>query len=455
MRGEIVSPGYFCAPAEASKAFEDGWFHTGDIGVLDQDGYLVVRGRKKEMIVTPEGLKVFPEDVELVLNRIPGVRDSAVVGKERVHAVLVLEPDADKDAIVRRANAMLEDHQKIRAASVWTSGELPRTEGTGKLKHPAIQKWVDQGAPPIAAGSRNELAELVHRYAPDRSITLDTTLEELGLSSLERVELMVELEERFSIAIDEAAFAQARRISDLADQISRSAPSPEPIAFVDWSRSAPACIVRHAALVAMVLPITRLCAHMRVRGVEALASLTGPVIFASNHQSYLDTPVILAALPPRWRYAVAPAIFKEYFDAHFHPERHSFVRRMTSGLSFFLATLIFNAFPLPQVEAGTREAVRHIGDLVSDRWSVLIFPEGERTVTGEIKAFQPGVGMVAARLRVPVVPIRLRGVDRVLHRYSRVVHPGPVEVAFGPPLYLKGDDYIELARIVETAVRAL
>ena len=84
VRGDCVTPGYFSAPAEASEAFESDWFHTGDIGAIDEDGYLIVRGRKNEMIVTPEGLKVFPEDVELVLNRVPGVRDSVAVGRERV-----------------------------------------------------------------------------------------------------------------------------------------------------------------------------------------------------------------------------------------------------------------------------------------------------------------------------------------------------------------------------------
>ena len=176
VRGEIVTPGYYSAPPEASNAFEDGWFHTGDIGAIDQDGYLVVRGRKKEMIVTPEGLKVFPEDVEMILNKTPGVRDSAVVGRERVHAVLVLEPGADKDDVVRRANELLEDHQKIRGVSVWTAGELPRTEGTGKLKHTAIQKWVDAGAPAAAEEADDELTELIRRYAPDRRVTPDTTL---------------------------------------------------------------------------------------------------------------------------------------------------------------------------------------------------------------------------------------------------------------------------------------
>lgn len=455
VRGEIVTPGYFSAPVEASKAFENGWFHTGDIGVIDQDGYLSVRGRKKEMIITPEGLKVFPEDVEIVLNRVPGVRDSAVVGRERVHAVLVLKPDADKDEVVRRANAELEDHQKIRTVSVWAAGDLPRTEGTGKLKRPAIQKWVDSGNPPVATPPRNELAELLGRYAPGRTITPETTLEELGLTSLEQVELMVELEERFNTTIDEAAFRDARHLADLAEQISRPAPAREALEFVEWNRGSVAKLVRRVTQVGLVLPITRLCAHIKISGRDALRNIAGPVIFAANHQSYLDAPIILSALPPRLRYSVAPAMWKEFFDAHFHPERYSFIHVLTNRLNFLLATLIFNGFPLPQQEIGVRETVRHIGDLISDGWSILIFPEGERTITGEIKAFAPGVGMIGSRLRVPVVPIRLRGVDRVWPRYSRMIHPGPVEVAFGPALKLEGDDYAGLARKVEAAVCAL
>src|SRR5215510_12626732 len=104
--GEIVTKGYFNAADETAKAFEDGWFHTGDIGEVGADGELFIRGRKKEMIVTPEGLNVFPEDVERVLNRVPGVRDSAVVGapmsgNERVTAVLVVDDGVDVDAVVR------------------------------------------------------------------------------------------------------------------------------------------------------------------------------------------------------------------------------------------------------------------------------------------------------------------------------------------------------------------
>jgi long-chain acyl-CoA synthetase len=117
--------------------------------------------------------------------------------------------------------------------------------------------------------------------------------------------------------------------------------------------------------------------------------------------------------------------------------------------------LFFNAFPLPQTEAGARQSLRYVGDLISEGWSILFFPEGERTEAGEIKSFQPGVGLIAGRLGVPVVPIRLRGVEKILHRHAWWPRPGHVEIAFGAPLQLKGEDYPALAKQVEEAVRAL
>ena len=103
VRGGNVTRGYYDAPDATAEAFRDGWLRTGDIGSLDAGGHLTVRGRKKEMIVTPDGLNVFPEDVERALGESAGVREAAVVGasrdgREHVHAVLVLEPGTDPDA---------------------------------------------------------------------------------------------------------------------------------------------------------------------------------------------------------------------------------------------------------------------------------------------------------------------------------------------------------------------
>jgi long-chain acyl-CoA synthetase len=469
VRGENVTRGYFNAAEETARAFEDGWFHTGDIGEIGPEGELFIRGRKKEMIVTPEGLNVFPEDVEKALGQIPGVRDCAVVGAplaggfgnaERVHAVLVLDPGVDADAVVRAANSKLDDHQRIRRALVWPDKDLPRTEGTRKLKRAAIREWILGGATQTgAAAGGDRLAALVAKYAGRTDLPPGTTIEELGLSSLERVELMVALEDAFQTHLDEGAFSGARDLNELRSVVERAAtsntPPPEPVDFPTWNQSWPARALRRASLPTWILPLARVFAWVQVDGREHLDAVQGPVIFAANHQSHMDTPVILSALPPRWRYRTATAMAKEFFKAHFFPDQYGRGAWFTSSLNYYLASLFFNAFPIPQREAGARQTLRYVGDLVAHNSSVLIFPEGRRSDHGEINRFMPGIGMIASRLGVPVVPVRIIGVDKVLHPSWRMARPGRVRVVFGKPVHLSGDDYEELAKRVEVAVRNL
>ena len=113
-------------------------------------------------------------------------------------------------------------------------------------------------------------------------------------------------------------------------------------------------------------------------------------------------------------------------------------------LNYYLAAFFFNAFPLPQREAGARQTLRYIGEVTGDGFSVLIFPEGVRSETGEMTTFRGGIGMIASRLDLPVVPVD-RGVHRILHVKSKF--PAPARSReFGAPLRLKGDDYAALAR---------
>jgi long-chain acyl-CoA synthetase len=466
VRGENVTTGYFNAAEETARAFEDGWFHTGDIGEVGDDRQVYIRGRKKEMIVTPEGLNVFPEDVERVLNEIAGVRDSAVVGvpigsEERVHGVLVVDPGADVDAIVRAANARLDDHQKIRRALVWPEPELPRTEGTRKLKRAAIRDWVKSGGatPRLVQAGGDALAALLAKYAGAGAVTPQTTLEQLGLSSLDRVELMVALEDAFQTRIDEGSFSAARDVSQLralVDQAAHADTAPaEPVEFPTWTRRWPARIFRRVNLPLWVMPLARGFAWMHVEGRDRLRNLQPPVIFAANHQSFMDGPAIMAALPPRWRYRVAPAMGKEMFAAHFFPAEHGRLAWVTNSLNYYLAVLFFNAFPLPQREAGARQTLRYIGDLLGEGTSVLIFPEGRRSETGAIDAFRPGIGMIASRLGVPVVPVRIDGLQHVLGVGAHMARPGRVRVVFGDAMHLAGDDCAAMAAQVEQAVRAL
>jgi long-chain acyl-CoA synthetase len=396
------------------------------------------------------------------------VRESAAVGiasppeaaGERVHVVLVLDPSVDADAVVRAANPRLESHQKIRRALVWPQAALPRTEGTAKLKRAAIREWVRTGAAPApAAAATDTLSELVAKHAGREGLSPTTTIDELGLSSLERVELMVALEDAFQTRLDEKAFSGARDLSQLravVEEASQGEVQPrELLQFPTWNRSLPARVVRRVLLPGFILPLARVFAWVHVHGRQHLERVEGPVIFAANHQSFMDTPVIMTALPRRWRYRLAPAMAKEFFAAHFSPKGHGRMLRLATSLGYYLAALLFNAFPIPQREAGARRTLRYMGEVAENSYSILIFPEGHHTDTGEIDRFRPGIGMIASRLDLPVVPVRLEGVDRVLHRTWHMARPGHVHVTFGTPLRLAGSDYEALAKQVEDAVRSL
>jgi len=446
LRGENITPGYY---GEASLLDPEGWLHTGDIGELDSANRLKILGRKKEMIVSPDGLNVFPEDVERALNSVTGVRESAVVAardgtREQVHAVLVLGDGVNPETVVAEANQHLEPYQRIRGFSLWPQPTLPRTSGTNKLKR--VEIAAGNTVTKRTQSGSDAFSEVLSKYAGGRQIEPNTALGDLALSSLDRIQLLMELEQRTGTAIDESQFAQARTVADL----SHLPPAvQETFEFPEWNQSTPARALRKIALPGLILPLARIFAWIKTEGRENLRDLQGPVIFASNHQSHFDVPAILAALPPKWRYRIAPAMAKEFFSAHFRGES------FTNSLNYVLAALVFNAFPLPQRESGAREALRYADSLAADGNCILIFPEGKRTEAGEIHPFQPGVGMLASKLRIPVVPVRIEGLDRVLHKSAKFPTPGRAKVKFRPPLKLEGDDYQALAKQIEEAVRQL
>ena len=465
VRGPSVTSGYLDAREETRSAFEGGWFRTGDLGSFDETGHLRIHGRKKDVIVTAEGVHVVPEDVERAVEAVPGVREAAVVphtnGGERVHAVLVLDPGVDASTVIRQANTTLESQQRIRDFSVWPGQALPRTEAIRKLKREEIRRWVAEGTPLPASvrqtGAGN-LETILGRYAPGLSVSPDTTLEELGLTSLDRIELTMALEDEAGVGLSEAAVVRAQTVDDLRraiDAASTAGTIAEAFPFPRWTRRLWARAIRDASQTLWILPLACIFMRRHIEGQGHLRQLRGPVIFAANHQSHFDTPAILSSLPFRWRRHVAVAMAKEVFEPHFAPSGYGVRDRVTTGCLYELAVLFFNAFPLPRTGPGTRETLRYAGELAAAGMSILIFPEGHRSEHGEISTFQPGVAMMASKLRLPVVPIRLAGLDRVLHHTWRWPRRGPVQVAFGQPLELSGDDYTTLANRIEQAVTAL
>jgi long-chain acyl-CoA synthetase len=408
--GEILVRGESIAGAVDSE----GWLHTGDLGEMDSDGRLYFRGRKKDVIVTPEGLNISPDDVEEVLRRIPEIKDTAVVSVgDQVHAVLILRnsdiPHEEIAQLIRRANERLEAHQRIRNWSIWPLADFPRTASTLKVKRGAV---VEQ----LASGPVKEATE------PDPA----------SMSSLERVELLTRLEERHGIEIDEEAFSRATTSADLNQFMSHPIEAHSPPPLPAWPLSFPIRALRGVFQRCIAIPLFRNRLPLKVSGIENLEGIDPPVLFAANHASDLDTPAVFTSLPTIWRKRIAPAMRSDYFGSSWK-----------FRIQFLAARTLYNTFPLPQEMTGTRRAFEYTAELVRRGYCPLVFPEGRRTRDGKLQGFRPGIGMMAVRLRIPVVPIYIAGMFEVYSREDSWPKTGPVHVSIGNPMRFPADTRIE------------
>lgn len=193
--------------------------------------------------------------------------------------------------------------------------------------------------------------------------------------------------------------------------------------LAEWPLSHP-CVSARAVLQAPLLGLMGLVAPGDVAGGEALAELPSPAIYAANHTSHLDTLAVLRALPPRHRSRLAVAAAADYFYTG---------RWLGAGVS-----LLLNAFPFSRSH-GIRSSLENCAWLLEKGWSVLIFPEGSRSETGAMGRFRPGVGLLAVRTGVPVVPVYLRGLHEVLPKGQSLPRPGRSGVTFGAPLTFTSD----------------
>ncbi len=139
VHGPNVALGYWKNPEATSVAFQDGWYHTGDLGTMDEKGALYLKGRKKNLIVLANGMNVYPEDIENIFVTIPGVKDAVVIGlieedaDPQVHGILLVDDPEKAKAIVQQVNKQLASHQQVRGFTVWPNDDFPRTH-TMKVK---------------------------------------------------------------------------------------------------------------------------------------------------------------------------------------------------------------------------------------------------------------------------------------------------------------------------------
>ena len=466
VRGGGVAAGYWNGSDLHSVASEDGWYRTGDVGELDADGNLYFKGRKKDVIVTPAGMNVYPDDLEAALRRQPEVKDAVVIplprngNAEPCAAILLRNSDADAEPIVKRANASLAEYQRMNTWIVWPEKDFPRTSTQKPLRN-AIQQAVQAQLAQKSFDQMpsNPLAELIGRITGRSSSQLSpgANLEsELNLSSLDRVELLSALEDRYQIDLSETRFAAVNTVGELERLLQGKLPPRVPYHYPRWVQRWPVTWLRLAVHYLLLRPAVFLLGWPHVMGRANLRGVRGPVLVVCNHISDVDPGFVLTALPARLRHKLAIATGGEALEIlRTPPATRSFPGKIYDRVKWALAVSLLNLFPLPR-EAGFRESFAYAGESVDRGYSVLVFPEGRHTTDGKMLPFRAGIGLLANNLRIPIVPMRIDGLFEVKQAGKRFARPGQVKVKIGAPVQFQpGSDPEWIARELQKIVEQL
>jgi long-chain acyl-CoA synthetase len=467
VRGGGVASGYWDSGGAHAVSDEEGWYRTGDIGALDEQGNLYFKGRKKEVIVTPGGTNVYPEDLENALRRQPEVKDCVVVGLERggnaeACAVVILRGGSDAESVVRRANESLAEYQRIRLWMEWPQEDFPRTstqKPRRKLIAEAVQAKFGAGSNVAKSGTNQPLQELISRVTGRATPNLreNANLDsDLGLSSLDRVELLGALEDRYQVDLSEARFSAVKTVGDLERMLRGEAAPGRGYHYPAWVLRWPVTWIRLLVHYTLIWPAVLILGWPRVIGSENLRGVKGSLLVISNHVGDVDPGFILTALPARIRHRLATATGGEALEALRVPaSARGFIGGIYDRVKWFLGVSLLNLFPLPR-ESGFRQSFAYAGRAVDRGYSVLVFPEGRHTTTGKMNPFRAGIGLLAEKLGIPLLPMRIDGLYELKAAGKKIAAPGKILVRIGKPReFPPGTDPETIAAELQKAVEEL
>jgi len=442
VRGSGVASGYWNGGALQPVSSEQGWYHTGDIGELDRDGNLYFKGRKKDVIVTPAGMNVYPEDVENAIKRQPQVKDCVVVGlamggnAEPAAGLILKNGEADAGSVIDQANRSLADYQRVLRYVVWPDQDFPRTS-TLKPRRAEIAQTMQQmlevsGAPrTIERLTISELLSAVTKRSIGSSLDQNA---DLNLTSLERVELLGALEEKYQLDLSATHFSGIRTIADLDRMLKGEATEKAWYDYPAWAQNWPSTWIRFAVHYLLLRPAVFILGWPRIVGRENLRGVNGPLLVVSNHIDDVDVGFVQTALPFRIRHKLATAAGGEALQAlRKPPAERNFFLGVFDRVEWFFGVMLLNLFPLPR-QAGFRDSFHFAGQSVDRGYSILVFPEGRHTTDGNLNPFRSGIGLLAQNLGIPVLPMRIDGLFEVKQAHKRVARPYQISVKIGVPM---------------------
>jgi long-chain acyl-CoA synthetase len=184
----------------------------------------------------------------------------------------------------------------------------------------------------------------------------------------------------------------------------------------------------------LLRPAVFLLGWPKIVGRENLSGLTGPALVISNHIDDVDVGFILTALPARFRHRLAAAAGGEAMEAlRTSPATRGFLGKINDRIAWALGAAFLNIFPLPR-QAGFRQSFEYAGESVNRGYSILVFPEGRHTTSGELLPFRSGIGILVNNLHIPVIPMRIDGLYELKKAGKKFARPHAVTVRIGVPV---------------------
>lgn len=467
VRGKNVTKGYFNRPEETALAIRNGWLYTGDLGYLDEDGFLFITGRRKEILVLANGKNVNPAEIESQLAAFSAdiletgvlMFDNMLQAVIRVSKKFITEHggiDGAREAIRNGAilpyNRNVASYRRIIRFAL-TTDELPRTR-VGKLKRYQLTAYIERPkidtSAPTSEPSDEIYLTLKKVLSSQISVPVDCDAHmemDLGLDSLGKVSMQCFVRETYGVEVSERDFEKYTSLRKFAEYVAKNRLEnfEGKLADISWGNiinSKPYPEVKkphllHFALVWLFETLAKLLYKTHTSGLENL-DIDGAAIIAPNHQSYVDALFVTGQIPVGKMYNIF------FFAKLRNIIRAGFLRNLAERSNIIIMDINDNV----------RESIREIAAVLRNGGKVVIFPEGTRTKDGAVAEFRQTFAILAKEMNVPVVPVAISGAYEAIKPNATLPNFGAkIDVKFLPPMKADANEsYKDFAERVQAEI---